>query len=110
LIKDPTETFQKQIQQALQTCNSLIEKNRLKYLINIKPIAPNLNAYIKTLKEGAPIHPVINSLHAPSYKSAKLLNRKLSSLINLPNTFITKNSQEVAQDLNNVQLNDNNKI
>jgi hypothetical protein len=61
LKKDPTRTFQKQIQQALQTCNLLIERDRLKHLINIKPKAPNLNAYIKTHKEGAPIQPVINS-------------------------------------------------
>jgi len=30
LKKDPTETFQKQIQQALETCNLLIERDRLK--------------------------------------------------------------------------------
>jgi hypothetical protein len=48
LKKDPTETFKKRIQQALQTRNLLIERDRLKYLIDIKPKAPNLNAYIKT--------------------------------------------------------------
>jgi hypothetical protein len=73
-------------------------------------MAPNLNAYIKTHKEGAPIRPVINSLHAPSYKTAKFPSRKLTNLINLPNTFITTNSQEVAQDLHNIQLNDNYKM
>jgi hypothetical protein len=90
LKKDPTETFQKQIQQALQTCNSLIETNGLKYLINIKPKAPNLNAYIKTHKEGAPIRPVVNSLHAPSYKTAKLLIKKLLNLVNLLNFSLLK--------------------
>jgi hypothetical protein len=67
-------------------------------------MAPNLDAYIKTHNEGAPIRPVTNNLHAPSYKTAKLLNVKLTSLINLPNTFITKNSLEAAQDLHNIQL------
>ena len=110
LKKDPTETFQKRIKQALQTCNLLIERDRLKYLIDIKPKAPNLNAYIKTQKEGAPIRPVINSLHTPSYKTATLLNKKLISLVNLPNTFITKNSHEVAQDLHNIQLHSNNRL
>jgi len=110
LKKDPTETFQKRIKQALQTCNLLIERDRLKYLIDIKPKAPNLNVYIKTHKEGTPIRPVINSRHAPSYKTAKLLNKKLLSLVNLPNTFITKNSHEVAQDLNNIQFHSNNTL
>ena len=78
--------------------------------MNIKPKAPNLNAYIKTHKEGAPIRPVINSRHAPAYKTAKLLNKELLNFVNLPNTFITKNSHEVAQDLHNIQLHSNNKF
>jgi hypothetical protein len=73
-------------------------------------MAHNLNAYIKTHKEGAPIRPVINNVHAPSYKTAKLLNVKLTNLINLPNNFITKDPQEVDQDLRNIQLNDNHKM
>jgi hypothetical protein len=70
---------------------------------------PNLNGYIKTHREGTPIRPVKNSRHAPSYKTAKLLNKKLLSLVNFPKTFITKNSHEVAQDLNNIQLHSNNR-
>ena len=75
LKKDSTETFQKRTQQALQTRNLLIERDRLKYLIDIKPKAPNINAYIKTQKGGAQIRPVINSRHAPSYNTAELLNK-----------------------------------
>jgi len=71
---------------------------------------PNLNTYIKTHKEGALIRPVINSRHAPSYKTAKLLNKKLLSLVNLPDTFITKNLNEVAQDLHNIQRHSNNRL
>jgi hypothetical protein len=70
----------------------------------------NLNSYIKTHKEGVTIWPVINSRHAPSYKTAKLLNKKLLSLVNLPNTFITKNSHEVAQDVHNIQLHSSNRL
>ena len=110
LKKGPTETFHKRTQQALQTCNLLIERDRLKYLMNIKPKAPNLNTHIKTHKETAPIRPVRNSRHAPAYKTAKLLNKKLLNLVNLPNTFITKNSHEVAQDLHNIQLHSNKRL
>ena len=55
LPKDPTDQFHKQIQQALQRCNTLVEKNQHKFLLNIKPTAPQLNGYIKTHKEGEPI-------------------------------------------------------
>jgi hypothetical protein len=75
LPKDPTDQFHKQIQQALQRCNTLVEKNQHKFLLNIKPTAPQLNAYIKTHKEGEAISPVINNTHAPSFKTAKFLNK-----------------------------------
>jgi len=47
LNKNPTDLYQKQIQQALQKCDSLIEKGKHRYLMNIRPTAPKLNAYIK---------------------------------------------------------------
>jgi hypothetical protein len=36
LSKEPTDHFQKQIQQTIQKCNTLIDKNKHKYLLNIK--------------------------------------------------------------------------
>jgi Na+/phosphate symporter len=49
LNKDPTEVYQKQIHQAIQKCNTLINTHR--YLLNIKPMAPKLNVYLKTHKD-----------------------------------------------------------
>jgi len=60
LSTDPTESFQEQIQQ--------------KHLIQIKPMAPKLNALIKTQKEYKPIRPATNNIQAPYYKLAKYLN------------------------------------
>jgi hypothetical protein len=80
------------------------------YLMNIKPTAPHLNAYIKTHKQDRPIRPVINNIPAPSYKTAKFLNKKLQQLVNLPNTYATKNSHEVALDLHNIRTNENHKL
>ena len=54
LNKDPTDLYQKQIQQALQKCDALIEKGKHRYLMNVRPTAPNLNAYIKT--QGRPTY------------------------------------------------------
>jgi len=110
LNKNPTDLYQKQIQQALQKCDSLIEKGKHRYLMNIRPTAPKLNAYIKTHKEDQPIRPVINNMQAPSYKAAKFLNRKLQNLICLPNTHTIKNSLELATELKNIQINENNRI
>jgi hypothetical protein len=54
LNKDPTDTYQKQIQNAIKKCNTVIDKHAQKYLINIKPMAPKLNEYIKTTKKTNP--------------------------------------------------------
>ena len=110
LNKDPTYLFQKQIQQALQKCNTLVEKSKHKYLINIKPMASSLNACIKTHKHDEPIRMVIKNIQAPSYRTAKFLNKKLQSLIDLLDTYTTKNSHEVAQELHSNRINKNHRI
>jgi hypothetical protein len=102
LNKDPTEYYHRQLQQTMQKCEDLIEKNRCKYLLNIKPTAPRINAYIKTHKENKPIRPVINNTQAPSYKMGKFLNTRIKEYINLPNTYTIENSYEIAQELHKI--------
>jgi len=70
--------YQKQIQQAIQKCDIMIDKRIHRYLVNIKPVAPKLNVFIKTHKENEPIRPVVNNTHAPSYKIAKYLNKRFN--------------------------------
>jgi hypothetical protein len=110
LNKDPTQIYQKQIQQTIQKCNILIDKHKQKFLISIKPTAPKLNIHIKTHKENEPIRPVINNTQAPTYKIAKYFNQKLNNLLNLPNTYITCNTKDIADDLTTIQINENAKI
>ena len=73
-------------------------------------MAPKFDIYIKTHKENEPIRPVINNTQAPSYKTAKYIYKKLYGLLNLPNTYNTKNSQEIAEELKMVKINENTKI
>ena len=82
----------------------MIDKRTSKYQINIKPKAPKLTALIKMHKESEPIWLVVNSKQAPPYKIAKYLIKRINNLVNLPYTFATKNSCEIAQELNNIQL------
>jgi len=88
--KDPTEKYQRTIQQILQNNNLVVEKQIQKYLMNIKPRAPKLDVYIKTHKENEPIRPVINNTQAPSYKIANHINKKLYGLLNTQNTYNKK--------------------
>ena len=110
LNKDPTESYHRQLQQTMQTCEDLIEKNRRKHLLNIKPTVPRINAYIKTHKENKPVRPVIDNTQAPSYKIAKFLNNRIKEYINLPNTYTVQNSYEVAQELHKIHFTENHKI
>jgi ribosomal protein L22 len=66
---------------------------------------------IKTHKEDKLIRPVINNIEAPSYKLAEQHNKKnLNKLIILLYTYATKKSKKVAQELSNIQTNDQHKI
>jgi hypothetical protein len=69
-----------------------------------------ISAYIKTHKESKPIIPVIDNVQEPSYKIAKFLNSRLKDYINLPGTYTTKNSYEIAQELHNTYIRENHKI
>ena len=110
LTKDPTEKYHKHIQQTIKQCSTLIDKHNQKYLTNIKPKAPKLNVCLKTHKEGTPIRPIVNNTQAPSYKIAKFLNKKLNHLINLPHTYNLRNSQQLAEELINLQVDSNTKM
>jgi len=102
--KDPTETYQKQIQRIIQKSKDIIDRNKSKYMLNIKPTAPEINAYIKTHKDNNPIRPVIDNTQALSYKIAKFLKGRLKEDVNLPNTYTVQNSNEIAQELQKLHM------
>ena len=70
---------------------------------------PKLKVCIKTHKENEPFRPIVNNKQAQSYKIANYLNQSLNNLIYLPYTFTTKNSQEIDQELKNIELKIHNK-
>jgi len=59
-------------------------------MLNIRPTAPRINAYIKTHKDNNPIRPVIDNTQAPSYKIANFLDRRIKEYVSLPNTYKVK--------------------
>jgi hypothetical protein len=86
--ENPTEYFQKYIQQIIHKCNIIIDRHHNKHLIQINPKAPKLNALIAKHKDNKPIGPEIKNIQAPSYKLDKHLNKILNQLIDLPYTYI----------------------
>jgi len=67
-----------------------------------KPMATKNSAHIKTHMINEQIRQVINNLHAPYYKVEDYLNKKIKSLVCLPNTYTNKNSYEVPQELKKI--------
>ena len=94
----------------MQQCKLITNKGTHKYLTNIQPCAPKLNALIKTHKENMPIRPVVNNTQAPSYKIAKLLNTKLKNMEILPNIYNIKNSLEIAEEILKIHINQHMKL
>ena len=88
----------------------VIDKNQKKYLMQIKPQAPNLNVQIKIHKDNEPIRPVINNIQAPTYKIAKHFNKWLPNLIQLNNTYITNNSTLLATELKTLYINEHSRM
>jgi len=66
--------------------------------------------HVKTHRDNAPIRPVINHTQAPSHKLARHFNRKLRYLLPLPNTYNVKNSQEIAEGIINIRINEHMKL
>ena len=88
LRKDPTKKFQKDMINITQHCRLIIDNNRSRHLIQMNPSAPNLNALIKTHKEGMPIRPVINNTCAPSHKIARHISKLIQDWQILPNVIM----------------------
>lgn len=110
LPRDPTDSYQKQIQQAISRSSTQIDKQQKKYLTQIKPQPPTLKAQIKIHKDNEPIRPVVNNIQAPTYKIAKFLNRWLTDTLQLPNTFVTPNSTSLAHELTKLQITESDRL
>jgi hypothetical protein len=75
------DTFQKQTQETRQNCTSLIDKQKIKYVLQMKPQAPLLNAQLKIHKHNFPIRMVVNNIQAPTYKITKFPNEQLQKIL-----------------------------
>ena len=97
--KDPTTKYHNLLQKTLQECNILIDKHKMKYLIQKKPTPLTLKGRIKLHEQDNPIQPVINNMNAPSYKMAKHLMHILNTHLNHRNTYYVTQSTQLAAEL-----------
>jgi hypothetical protein len=95
----PTKSCQRDLRKTINTCSTLVTKEQKWKYMNMNPTAPTIRGLIKIHKPNAPIRPIVNGKQAPTYKIAKLLVKKLSQYIPLPNTFNVKNTAHLIQDL-----------
>ena len=94
----------------MQDCNIIIDKFRVKYLLQKKPASPNIKAQLKLHKIGSPIRPVINNRTTPAYKLAKYITKILSQHITMYNQYVITNSINLANDLTKLELHENHNL
>ena len=99
----------KNISASPSTMPSINWKRHTQIFNKYKTYSTQSQCTYKNAQTGEPIRHVINNTQVPLYKRAIFLNKKLQSLIYLPNTYTTKNSYEVAQELHNKQFNEQNR-
>ena len=87
-----------------------LQQKQNKYLTVRNPKSPTFKAQIKLHKDGNPIRPVINNIHAPSYKTAKRHNKILQQHQNLDNHYTVVNSSTLAQDLTRLNINSKHRL
>ena len=105
-IQNTTTSYKK----TLQECNLLIDKQKIKYLIQKKLTPPTSKPRIKLHKQDNPIGPVINNMNAPSYKVATHLINILNTYLNLRNTYSVTNSTQLASELSQLPINENRRL
>jgi len=110
LKTDPTNKFQSLINKLIHNSGTLIGSNKAKFLTQIKPVAPRLNAKLKLHKDNIPIRPVINNIGAPTHKIAKFMKEKLHEIIQPKHTYTLNNSALIAHFLNNLKCNKNTRL
>jgi len=106
LQKDPTKKDHRTLQSILQQSNLVIDKRKIKFLMQKNPLPPTLNALIKLHKPGNPIRPVINNTMAPSYNIAKHLTDVLNRHLHLNNEYNVRNSTTLADNLTKIDINE----
>ena len=99
--------YQALIHITLQQCNLIIDKHKIKQLIQKKPSPPTLKAQLKLHTPDNPIRPVINSMNAPIYKLAKHLVKLLNTHLTLKNYYNVTNSTNLATELTHLVINKN---
>jgi hypothetical protein len=109
LQTNPTNKFQKLITKALKQCHLIVNKKKVKHLIQKDPQPPTLKAQIKIHKPDNPIRPVVNNINSPTYKISKLLAKKLNVYLNLGHQNNIKDSVTLAHDLTKLKTDEKHK-
>jgi hypothetical protein len=107
LKNEPTKTFQRELRNIIKKYSDIITKEDKWRYVNLNPAAPTIRGLIKIHKPDATIRPTVNWKQASAYKTAKLLIKKLTQHLPLPNTFNVKNSVHLIQDLAEIPFNPN---
>ncbi|KAI5631461.1 reverse transcriptase (RNA-dependent DNA polymerase) domain-containing protein [Phthorimaea operculella] len=102
LKKDPTEIYNREVKNTVNSCESILQHTKPHFLIQMNPTPPRLHGYYKLHKEDQPIRPVVSYTGAPAYKLAKLANHLYKKLTKFKPTHTVENSIDLIQKIDNI--------
>jgi len=97
--RDPTISFQSQVQKVTNGSKTLIPPNTKWKYVNMNPTAPTIKGLIKLHKPEHPILPVVNWHGAMTYKLVRQFTQKIRQLATLPNTYNLANTTDLITKL-----------
>jgi hypothetical protein len=103
-IRDPTNSSQAEIKNAIKQSRTLIPRNNRWKYINLNPSASSIKGLIKLHNSGHPIRPVVNWRSAPAYQLSKIFTQKMNNIAPLTNTFNVKNTADLFQKLRDTPM------
>jgi hypothetical protein len=110
ITKDPTEKYQKKIREQINKSDTILPKTEKWRFTDLNPETPTLKILIKLHKENKPIRPNICWCSSPAYKTSKYITQTLHQVLNLSNTFNIKNSVNLTQEIDDLNIDHNSRF
>ena len=104
LQSDPTTTYQNITKQTINNSIHMIQNTEKRFLKQIHPTAPNLNAQPKIHKDNIPIRPIINYIKAPAYKLTKHIDKTIRQILNIKNDSHIRNNIELINKIKDIHI------
>jgi hypothetical protein len=97
-----TTKFQRDLRNLINKCKNVIDAGDKWKLVNLNPNTASLRGLVKVHKKDIPIRPIVNFKDTPTYKTGRMLAKKLKTYIPLPYVYNVQNTVQLMKDLSEI--------